>query len=224
MSILKNEVTESFRRFLKKVRLEAEVTTRELANVIGKSPMYISQLENGKVKTIKFDTAMAILEYIYRKKPFISGSMNGDDSPNGLIFNMLVNTFMIKPEQWYEDEIERNKQEQERFMKELERIDMKFDLLKTMIKVEDIELVDVMLKIGKLDREYLGFYTVDFLNSILDMLEDKDYIHLLFLINLGCQTLRNELWVKPFEISEKDKEFLKKLQNLIIEYTNFKGE
>lgn len=94
-----SKVTDKFIRFLNTVRKQAKLTTRDLGQILGKSAMYVSYLENGKIKTIDFDTAYTMLETINNKHQFVSGTVDGDSSPKILISDMLINTFGIEPEE-----------------------------------------------------------------------------------------------------------------------------
>jgi len=113
--MIQSKVTEKFMKFFATVRNQANVSTRELGELMGKSPMYISYIESGKTKTINFDTAVKMLVYINSKKQFISGRIDGNTDTTVLIMNMLIDTFGIEPEElikqrekWEESEEQRN--------------------------------------------------------------------------------------------------------------------
>jgi transcriptional regulator with XRE-family HTH domain len=149
-----NDVSDTFTRFLKMVRNQAKISTRELAEVANKSTAYVSILENGKIKTIDFTTAYKMLEYINEKKPFITGSINGDSSSGTLVLDMLINRFNIMPEEFIERELIEAENQQKEKLDELKKIGEKMGIIRSLIDEE--YLVDLLLVIAQanIDQSY----------------------------------------------------------------------
>lgn len=152
-----SKVSDKFIRFLNMVRKQAKLSTRELGQVLGKSAMYVSYLENGKIKTIDFDTAYTMLEAIYNKNPFVSGVVDGDSSPEALITDMLINTFGIEPEDLIRRRFEDEEKKQEAWESEIREIKKRTMTLSSLLDPEESphakELLDLMLQLARMDMD-----------------------------------------------------------------------
>lgn len=67
---MKFDVTPELSTLLKTIRMQNNISAKNLASGLGKSPSYISKLEGGDVKTIREEHLTAILEYISEGSDF----------------------------------------------------------------------------------------------------------------------------------------------------------
>lgn len=154
-----NKVSEIFIQFLKKVRTQAKVNTRELALVAGKSNAYVSILESGKIKTIDFETAYAMLEYINKKKTFL---LEAD------IFELLTDHFHIYPQDYWDKVVEEQERTQEQQIEELKRINDKLDIITAFVDKEELADLLLLLTQAKLLDDEVGI-----LNDCFKVIRDQ---------------------------------------------------
>ena len=203
-----NQVSDTFIRFLKTVRNQAKITTRELAGVVNKSNAYVSILESGKIKTIDFETAFKMLDYVNQKKPFIMGNINGDSSSSALIFDMLISRFNILPQDYIEKALQATEDRQIVKMEELQRIGDKLGIISSLVDEED--LVDLLLAITQAN---LGNDDIYVLKSCLSIIQDPNKRMALYVF----EDIMSPDWgtTNPHLKNEKDTEFYKEMKQLL---------
>lgn len=198
-------------RFLKMVRKQAKINTRELAEVVGKSNAYISILETGKIKTIEFNTAYKLLEYINSKKPFVS-----DD---GLaIYELLTDHFDIYPQDYWNKELEAEQIRQEQQIQQFERIGDKISKISAFVDDEDLADLLLLLAQSKLDD-----CEIEILNNCFNVSRDETKSKALYdLINILTTTPG---WGQTGHYkTNKDKSFYNELEELLTKYKFVEGE
>jgi transcriptional regulator with XRE-family HTH domain len=206
-----NDVSDTFIRFLKMVRTQAKISTRELAEVANKSNAYVSILENGKIKTIDYTTAYKMLVYLNEKKPFITGSINGDTSSGALIHDMLIRRFDILPEEDIQREIMEAENRDRIKLEELKIVGDKLNIIKSM--VEDEYLADTLLVITEAKLEYLD---VRVLTSCLPIIKNSNKVKALKMF-VDILNPKTGIYI-PHLNSEKNKEFYTEIEQLLIDY------
>ena len=57
-------VTQELAETIKSIRLQNKILSKDLANIIDKSPAYVTKLEKGEIQTIDIDELNKIFNYI----------------------------------------------------------------------------------------------------------------------------------------------------------------
>ena len=57
-------VTQELAETIKSIRLQNKILSKDLANIIDKSPSYVTKLEKGEIQTIDIDELNKIFNYI----------------------------------------------------------------------------------------------------------------------------------------------------------------
>ena len=147
---MENQVSQKFVEYLKRVRKQGKVTVRELADAIGRSSSYISHLENGRIKSIDFDTAFDMLYYINEKSHKVIGKEIPRNLGNGL-YSLLYDTFGIYPNDYWEKEEAASEARNQQALEDLKIINAKLDeLFMLVVDVDQLFAIDIAVEIIKL--------------------------------------------------------------------------
>lgn len=145
---MKSPVTLKFRHYLRQIRNRSGVTVRELAEAIGKSPGYVSQLERGQIKTISFETAQAILQYLNEKSLLITGTPEEKGEAKSYLRVVLEENFGIYPSDYLEKQLQEEQRKEQEYQQELEKIAEKMSRLSAvMTDARHLYILDFAIQI-----------------------------------------------------------------------------
>lgn len=137
--------------FLIDARNRAKISTKKLSKEIGKSSAYISALENGRIKSISFDTVFEILKSINKRTYHIIGRPEDFKNPDEVLREFIVDKLGIFPDEMINRMQEEANASEKRKIEDMTRIQEKIDKLEMelIFQTEFEFIIDLALETHK---------------------------------------------------------------------------
>jgi len=202
---LKQNIPDSFVSYIKFYMGKTGISTRELSKRVNKSANYISSILLGKIQTIEFKTALAIVETL---------------NPQINAVELLIDNFNIEPEELIQKRWKEMEESQEKKLADIQYVDeiaenIGKNLIDDMLKNGTPEKAEILKKLSNYDFHNNIFYLLEIMFHLQEKHADK--YNLLFLIADELAELTEYKWGEIYTTNEAEKQLKIKINKFLRE-------
>ncbi|MCL6612532.1 MAG: helix-turn-helix transcriptional regulator [Peptococcaceae bacterium] len=202
---MKQNIPDNFISYIKYYMGKTGISTRELSKKVNKSTNYISSVLTGKIRTIEFKTALAIVETL---------------NPKINAVQLLIDDFNIEPEEFIKKRWKEMEEEQERKLEEIQYVEgiadsIRQNLIEDMLRNGTPEKAQIIEQLSKHDFHDNIFYMIEILTYLQEKHSDK--YNLIFLFADELFERAGGRWGEFNPLDENDKAILVKIRKFLEE-------
>lgn len=202
---MKQNIPDSFVSYIKFYMSKTGISTRELSKRVNKSTNYISSILLGKIQTIEFKTALAIVETL---------------NPQINAVQLLIDNFDIEPEEFIQKRWKEMEESQERKLADIQYVDeiannIGQNLIDDMLNNGTPEKAEILKKLSNYDFHNNIFYLLEIMFYLREKHADK--YNLLFLIADELAELTEYKWGEIYTTNEAEKQLKIRINKILRE-------